>query len=107
MKELKKKIIVLEESPLGTNILESVAEELRPIGRTDFHRKKNPNKKVLFQVINRWKEKLSICYYVGNDFLNVFIDAGIHKVRFIITKEQLDSLISTCTMYKSKLKKTS
>lgn len=99
MKELKKKIIVIEEGPLGSNIFETIAEEVRPIGKTGFHMKKNPDKKTVFQVTNKWKERLNLVWYKGNDFLNVFIDGGMYKMRFIITRDQLERLVSTCTKY--------
>lgn len=107
MRELKKKVIVIEESPYGSNIFESVAEELKEIGQTTFHFKKNPNKTTVFQAVNKWKESLNIVHYDGNDFLNVFIDGGVHHMRFILSKEQLERLVSTCTNYVTRLEKVS
>jgi len=105
MKELKKKVIVIEESPLGSNILETVGEKTEDIGRTDFNRKKNPNKKTIFQIENKWKEKLNVVYYKDNDFLNVFVNAGSHPSRFVISKDKLDELLSICIKYKDMLEK--
>jgi len=99
MKELKKKVIVIEETPFGSNIFESTAEELKSVGKTTFCRKKNPDKKTIFQIINKWKESFSIVHYKDNDFLNVFVNGGTHSSRFVLSKELLERLVSTCTKY--------
>jgi hypothetical protein len=99
MKELKKKVIVIEESPYGSNIFESTAEKIQQIGKTNFRRKKNPNKRTIFQIINKWKESLSIVHYKDNDFLNVFVNGGTHSSRFVLSRELLERLVSTCTKY--------
>jgi len=101
----RKKIIVIEETPFGSNVFETIGEETKPIGKTKFHIKKNPNKKTVFQVENKWKEKFSIVYYEGNNYLNVFVDAGTTPSRFIISKDSLDNLLSTCTKYRDMLDK--
>jgi len=95
----KKKVIVIEETPLGSNIFETIGEEVTPIGRTNFRRKKNPDKKTIFQIENKWREKFSIVYYKGNNYLNVFVDAGTHPSRFVISRDKLGDLVSICTKY--------
>jgi len=99
MKELKKKVIVIEETPYGSNIFETTAEKIKEIGKTRFRRKKNPNKKTIFQIMNKWKETISIVHYKGNDFLNVFVNGGTHSSRFVLSRELLERLVSTCTKY--------
>lgn len=94
MNELKKKIIVIEESPLGSNILETIAEETKPIGKTQFHRRSKHKYTQLLELSNKWKDKLKIVHYPSNDFVNVFIHAGIHESRFVMKLEDLDSLLS-------------
>lgn len=104
-KEVKKKIIVIEETPGGSNIYETIGEEKTSIGKTTFKRKKNPNKKTVFQIENKWREKFSIVYYEGNNYLNVFVDAGATPSRFVLSKDMLDNLLSTCTKYSNMLDK--
>ena len=103
MKELKKKVIVIEETPFGSNIFESTAEKIQEVGKTTFRRRKNPDKKTIFQIINKWKESFSIVHYKGNDFLNVFVNGGTHSSRFVLSKELLERLVSTCIRYNDML----
>jgi len=50
---------------------------------------RNPRKRKILKIQNRLGEELSICWYEGNDYLNVFVDAGPHKARYMITAEQI------------------
>lgn len=88
-------MIVIEESPLGSNILETIAEETRPIGKTQFHIKARHNYTQLLELNNKWKDKLKIVHYPSNDFVNVFIHAGIHESRFVMKLEDLESLLQS------------
>jgi len=91
-KELKKKVIVIEPTALGSNIVESTGEIL---SKTKWHMKRNPNKKEIFFKNNKWREKLTICHYKGNDFLNVFVNGGMHSSRFVLTLEDAKDLGKT------------
>lgn len=84
---------MIEETPLGSNILETVGEELRSIGKTRFHRKSKSKYTQLLELHNKWKDKLKIVHYPDNDFVNVFIHAGIHDSRFVMKLEDLESLL--------------
>jgi hypothetical protein len=55
--------------------------------------KRNPDKKILFEKYNQFKEKVQLAHYKNNDFVNLFIDGGVHPVRFTITLEDLNNLI--------------
>ena len=66
---------------------------------------RNPRKKQILKVTNKLGEELSICWYEGNDYLNVFVDAGPHKARYMLTIEQLEKFISTIVLLLKELKK--
>lgn len=104
MKELKKKVIVIEESPLGSNIYETVAEEYKDVGNTEFHRRKNVNKKTVFFLPNKWSEKLSIVHYPDNDFLSIFITGGHHLSKFMLDMDRTKFLIKSLVDYYDKLR---
>ena len=104
MKELKKKVIVIEETPLGSNIFESIAEEYKEIGKTEFHRRKNINKKTVFFLSNKWSEKMSVVHYPDNDFLNVFISGGHHLSKFMLDMDRTKLLIKSLVEYYDKLR---
>jgi len=55
--------------------------------------RRNPDKKILFQVRNKMREQVQIAHYKGNDYLNVFVDGGVHDSRFMITKKQVVELV--------------
>lgn len=55
--------------------------------------KRNPDKEILFQVRNKLREQIQIAHYKGNDYLNVFVDAGVHDSRFMLTKRQVEELV--------------
>jgi predicted RND superfamily exporter protein len=57
--------------------------------------KRNPDKTILFQVRNKMKEQIQIAHYKGNDYLNIFVDAGVHDSRFMLTREQVLELVKT------------
>jgi hypothetical protein len=105
-KELERKVIIIEKTPYGSNVFETIGEETKPMTtKTFFHGKRNPNKKTIFQIVNKWKEKLSIVHYKGNNFLSIFVDGGFHHSRFMLSEEQITELLSTCTKYKIMLEK--
>jgi len=55
--------------------------------------RRNPDKKILFQVRNKLREQIQIAHYKGNNYLNVFVDAGVHDSRFMLTKKQVLELL--------------
>jgi len=68
--------------------------------------KRNPDKKVLFEIRNKMNEKIQFCHYKGNDFINIFVNGGVHSTRFVLNKEGIDSLqnslANTCIDNKNK-----
>ncbi len=93
-KKIKKKIIVLEPSPYGTNIMETTAEETKNIGRTQFHlKKKNPNRNLIWKQQNRWKELFEIVEYTDKGVVLMFISGGPHRCVFKFDKKMLDVLL--------------
>lgn len=93
MNQLKKKVIVIEESPLGSNIIETIAEETRPIGKTLTHLRSKNSYTQLLELNNKWKDKLKLVHYLGNDFVNLFVHAGIHDSRFVLKLEDMERLL--------------
>jgi hypothetical protein len=68
--------------------------------------KKNPDKTLLFELRNKFGEKIQICHYKGNDYLNLFVSGGVHDSRFIMSKELLSRLLNSLTEYTSILRMT-
>jgi hypothetical protein len=68
--------------------------------------KKNPDKTLLFELRNKFGEKVQVCHYKGNDYLNLFVSGGVHDSRFIMSKELLSRLLNSLTEYTSILNKT-
>jgi hypothetical protein len=95
MDKLKKKIIVIEESPLGSNIIETIAEETKPIGKTQFYNKSKSNYTQILELHNKWKDTLKLVHYPGNDFVNVFVNGGRVQSRFVLKLEELEALASS------------
>jgi hypothetical protein len=56
-------------------------------------KKRNIDKEILFEKYNTFKEKVQFCHYKGNDFINLFIDGGVHFIKFPLTLKDIDSLI--------------
>jgi len=52
-------------------------------------KKRNPNKTVLFEIRNKLNEKIQFAHYKGNDFVNVFVNGGVHNLRFVLNKQGL------------------
>ena len=72
--------------------------------RTPFY-PRNPRKHILLKSRNRLAESFEIAWYEGNNYLNVFVDAGVHKARFIIPLRLVEQLIDSLAKYKDKLVK--
>ena len=104
MRELKKKVIVIEETPLGSNIFETIAEEYKDVGRTEAHKRRNMNKKTVFFLPNKWSEKLSVVHYPDNDFLNIFITGGHHLSKFMLDMDRTKLLIKSLIDYYGRLR---
>jgi hypothetical protein len=63
-------------------------------------KKRNPDKTVLFEIRNKFNEKIQFDHYKGNDFINIFVNGGVHSLRFVLNKGGMSSLkhalSSTC-----------
>ena len=52
-KEKRKKVIVVEDTPFGSNVFETIGEVRKQIGKTEYHKKRNPEAKTVFSKINK------------------------------------------------------
>ena len=88
-----KKIVIKAENTKGK---ESTIFEIRQpkIKTKRINLKRNPNKRMLFDIYNRDNEHVRVVHYRGNDYLNVFCDLGAHDARMMLTKVQIRQMIS-------------
>lgn len=107
------KIVITGKDPSNPDVL--VLTEIEKFnknetieGRKRFinYKKRNPERELVFSLINKWNETLRIVHYKGKDFLNVFCDGGIHPSNYVITQKNLEALIvslkSICNVLKGK-----
>jgi len=99
-----KKIELIAKNERGEYVISKfenlVQVEAKKIG------KRNPDKKILFEKYNQFKEKIQLAHYKDNDFVNLFINGGVHSVRFTITLEDLNNLISVLQNIRIRITKT-
>jgi hypothetical protein len=103
---LKKKVIVIEETPIGSNIIETIGEQFKQLDRgSESHRRPNVNKKTLFMSVNRFMEKMAVVHYSDNNYLNVFISGGHHITRMALSIDKTRDLIRSLIEAMPKLRK--
>lgn len=69
-----------------------------------FMRSRNPNKTILWQTTNKFDEKIQLAHYKDNDYINIFVDGGVHAVRFMLTKKGMEELVTVLKYYIDNLK---
>lgn len=101
-----KKVKIIGEHPHNPEIM--VITELEQLEgvRKYFPKRKggNPDREVLCCLRNNWDETMKVVHYKGKDFLNVFVDGGIHPSNFIITLKNVGILIHELTAIQEKMK---
>jgi hypothetical protein len=66
---------------------------------------RNKKRHEILRVRTKYGDELRFVWYEGNDYINVFADAGIHKARYMITLNQLTQFLnSTIVLYSTMLK---
>ena len=91
MRELKKKVIVIEETPLGSNIFETIGEEYKQMDKGSISRRRaNPKKIKRIVITNKWRERLEFCLYRGSNIWNIYLHGGMHFSHFYLTKNEVE-----------------
>ena len=96
-----RKVTIISETGLhNTELITKIEQnEGRILEKQEFFKKKNPDKTVLFQLKNKYDEQIQIAHYKGNDFLNLFIDGGVHHTRFVLSKNLAEHLVHVLLRY--------
>ena len=97
--------IIMEDEAGEITLLETIPIKLE--AKTFTKGKKNPDREILWGIQNHSHETMKIVHYRGNDYLNCFIDGGLHPMRFILNKENMKDLVFSIvlsTILKTELK---
>lgn len=103
-KVIKRKVIVIESSPLGSNILETTYEELGEVKRTDAETKPRMRPKIpedfKFNKSNKMHERLNIAIKPEMHTLGIFIHGGHHRSAFFLNERDVNELINLLIRWK-------
>jgi hypothetical protein len=87
-----KKVEIIYEDPLHPQkFVIATIEPTAIVQQQKFS--SNPNREVIFMVQNRMRERFRVVFYPKNNYLNLFVDAGVHTARFILTKKNIEELL--------------
>lgn len=104
---IPKKVKVIGQSSLSGDLIVTQFEQEDKgsvVMEQKFMKSRNPNKTILWQTTNKFDEKIQLAHYKGNDYINIFVDGGVHSVRFMLTKDGIGQLIQVLKYYIDNLK---